>query len=114
MALPAPILPLDEVGSDAQSGGIQIFAGTRLGGELAPGRDSRQPLQDLPSLRAAETTESPWEVREMVLAHKVRNEVEAAYRRGDLFEQRALLMEAWARYVGRAEVVRFPSVRQPA
>ena len=32
----------------------------------------------------------------MALAHAVGNKVEAAYRRGDLFEKRAELMDAWA------------------
>lgn len=50
----------------------------------------------------------------MALAHKIRNEVEAAYRRGDLFQKRRDLAEAWARYVNGAEVVSFPGVRQPA
>jgi len=47
---------------------------------------------------AAETTNFPTEVCEMALAHTVRNKVEAAYRRGDLFEKRRELMAAWAKY----------------
>jgi integrase len=62
----------------------------------------------------AEETSFPSEVREMALAHKIPNAVEAAYRRGDLFDKRRDLAEAWARYVSGAEVVRFPSVRQSA
>jgi len=55
----------------------------------------------------AEETNFPNEVREMALAHAVSDKVEAAYRRGDLFQKRRDLMEAWARYAeGReAEVV---------
>ena len=34
----------------------------------------------------------------MALAHVVGDKVEAAYRRGDLFEKRRNLAEAWARY----------------
>jgi hypothetical protein len=34
----------------------------------------------------------------MALAHVVGDKVEAAYRRGDLFEKRRQLMDAWARY----------------
>jgi integrase len=49
---------------------------------------------------AAEETDFPNEVAEMALAHAVGNKVEAAYRRGDLFEKRRLLMEAWARWCG--------------
>ena len=48
---------------------------------------------------ATETTSFPNEVSEMALAHGVENKVEAAYRRGDLFEKRRGLMEAWAAYL---------------
>jgi len=47
---------------------------------------------------AAERTGFPAEVAEMALAHTVSDKVEAAYRRGDLFEKRRQLMDAWARY----------------
>ena len=45
---------------------------------------------------AAETTGFPHEVCEMALAHVITNRVERAYRRGDLFEKRRKLMDAWA------------------
>jgi hypothetical protein len=35
------------------------------------------------------------EVAEMALAHTVKDRVEAAFRRGDLFEKRRALMEQW-------------------
>lgn len=47
---------------------------------------------------AAERTNFPSEVVEMALAHIVGNRVEAAYRRGDLFEKRRRLMADWATY----------------
>ncbi|HEV8030972.1 MAG TPA: integrase arm-type DNA-binding domain-containing protein [Stellaceae bacterium] len=47
---------------------------------------------------AAERTAYPREVVEMALAHSIENRVEAAYRRGDLFEKRRQLMDAWASY----------------
>ena len=47
---------------------------------------------------AAETTAYPNHVVEMALAHAISNGVEAAYRRGDLFEKRRRLMEEWADY----------------
>ena len=34
----------------------------------------------------------------MALAHAVGDKVEAAYRRGDLFEKRRQLAEAWAKF----------------
>ena len=45
---------------------------------------------------AAERTDFPNEVVEMALAHTISNKVEAAYRRGDLFEKRRALAQAWA------------------
>jgi integrase len=47
---------------------------------------------------AAERTDFPSEVAEMALAHAVGDKVEAAYRRGDLFQKRRQLMDAWARF----------------
>lgn len=47
---------------------------------------------------AAERTNFPNEVAEMALAHAVGDKVEAAYRRGDLFEKRRLLMAEWEAY----------------
>jgi integrase len=85
-----------------------------------PGRDARRPLSDMSltavlrrigrgeitahgfrsSFRdwAAETTAYPTELVEMALSHAVSNKVEAAYRRGDLFEKRRRLMDDWAAY----------------
>jgi integrase len=48
----------------------------------------------------AECTDFPHEVAEMALAHAVGDKVEAAYRRGDLFEKRRKLMDEWAQYCG--------------
>jgi integrase len=47
---------------------------------------------------AAESTNYPREVAEAALAHTNRDKVEAAYRRSDLFEQRARLMADWGGY----------------
>ena len=45
-----------------------------------------------------ERTNFPREVSEAALAHAIGDKVEAAYRRGDLFEKRRQLMTAWARF----------------
>lgn len=89
-------------------------------GLVFPGRDTDRPLSDM-SLTAvlrrmeredltahgfrstfrdwaAELTHYPHEVAEMALAHAVGNKVEAAYRRGDLFEKRRGIMQDWADY----------------
>jgi integrase len=55
---------------------------------------------------AAETTNHPNHVVEMALAHEVADEVEAAYRRGDLFEKRQTLMKDWATYCNESRGVR--------
>ena len=47
---------------------------------------------------AAESTAYPGEMVEMALAHTIGNKVEAAYRRGDLFEKRRRLMQDWSDY----------------
>jgi integrase len=49
----------------------------------------------------AERSTFPREVAEAALAHTLRNQVEAAYQRGDLLAKRAQLMEAWGRYCDR-------------
>lgn len=59
---------------------------------------------------SAECTHFTNEVCEAALAHMIENKAEAAYRRGDLFDKRRKLMEAWAFYCaapGRGEVVSF-------
>lgn len=47
---------------------------------------------------SAEATDCAHEVCEMALAHVIGNKAEAAYRRGDLFERRRMLMDEWASY----------------
>jgi integrase len=44
---------------------------------------------------AGETTSFPREVIEHALAHKLKDQAEAAYQRGDLLQKRRLLMEDW-------------------
>jgi len=87
-----------------------VFAGSKAGRPLGPnamtsvlrriGRSEltvhgfRSTFRDW----AAERSNFPQEVCEMALAHAVSNQVEAAYRRGDLFTKRQQLMEAWSRF----------------
>ena len=69
---------------------------------------------------AEDETDHPREVVEAALGHTVRNPVEAAYARSDLFERRRRLMDDWADYLaGRTrdrEVARAaarPAVSRP-
>jgi integrase len=50
---------------------------------------------------AAEVSHFPNHVVEQALAHAIGNAVERAYRRGDLFEKRRVLMQEWAQFCSR-------------
>lgn len=94
--------------------GAHVFAGQRAGKTLSNMallmalRRMKRPDLTAHGFRstfrdwAAETTGFPSEVVEMALAHAVGDKVEAAYRRGDLFEKRRELMDAWASYCTKA------------
>ena len=62
---------------------------------------------------AAESTSYTSEVVEMALAHAIKNQTEAAYRRGDLFEKRSRLMADWDRFcntlIVNGDVIAFKS-----
>jgi integrase len=101
---------------------IEKMAKARIGDFIFPGFKAKRPLSDTAirlllhrmghvhatthgfrsSFRdwCAEQTAFPREVAEMALAHAIDNQVEAAYRRGDLFEKRRKLMDAWSNYCG--------------
>lgn len=106
--------------SDAAVSVIERMKKAKLGDHVFPGAKKGKPLSNM-SLTAvlrrmkrtdltahgfrstfrdwaAEQTNFPREVAEMSLAHAIGDKVEAAYRRGDLFEKRQRLMAAWARY----------------
>lgn len=51
----------------------------------------------------SERTNYPRDVAEMALAHTVGDKVEAAYRRGDLFEKRRLMMRDWGKFCGKVQ-----------
>jgi len=52
----------------------------------------------------SERTNYPRDVAEMALAHTIGNAVEAAYRRGDLFEKRTSLMQEWANFINQPSI----------
>ncbi len=93
----------------------RVLAGD--GDLVFPGRSGRRPMTNMVFLMllrrmkrevtahgfrsafrdwAAETTSHPREVCEMALAHTIADKTEAAYRRGDLFEKRRELLQAWS------------------
>ena len=55
-----------------------------------------------------EATSTPHAVAEAALAHAIPDKVEAAYRRGDLFEKRRALMAQWAEFCSRAPAAVVP------
>ena len=103
-----------------------VSARIEKGGKFVfPGRDKDKPLSNMAMLKllermergditvhgfrssfrdwAAECTNYPREVCEMALAHAIGSDVEAAYRRSDLFEKRRRLMNDWAKYCEQSE-----------
>jgi len=51
----------------------------------------------------SERTSYPRDVAEMALAHAIGDKVEAAYRRGDLFEKRRRMMREWGKFTGKVQ-----------
>ena len=100
---------LEEATALSDGSGL-LFPGTRPGRPLSENTHSKL-LRELgfatvthgfrSSFRdwAAEQTNAPHAVMEAALAHTIRNKVEAAYARSDLFEKRRTLMDAWAAYL---------------
>jgi integrase len=106
--------------SDAALAIVERLAAIRSGDFVFPGAREGRPLSNMAMLMtlrrmgrgeltahgfrssfrdwAAERTAFPAEVAEMALAHVVGNKVEAAYRRGDMFEKRRQLADAWAKF----------------
>lgn len=104
---------LENIPTEAVDGGDFVFPGGRQG----------QPLSNMAMLKllermgrndmtvhgfrstfrdwVAERTNFAAEVVEMALAHAIDSKTEAAYRRGDLFEKRRRLMDAWAEFCGK-------------
>ena len=99
-------------GGSADAGGWSRPVDLHPGGRKAPGSGRLRKLLRWNQIAAvphgfrssfrdwaAEETDHPREVVEAALAHVVKNKVEAAYRRTDLFERRRVLMEDWASYL---------------
>lgn len=63
---------------------------------------------------AGECTAFADSVAEAALAHRVGDETERAYRRGDAFQKRIKLMDAWAGYLDRPKSATVVEMRRPA
>lgn len=104
--------------SEAALAVLARMAEVRQGSFVFPGQKKERPLSNMVFLQllkrmecsdltahgfrstfrdwAAERAAFAREVAEMALAHTIGDKVEAAYRRGDLFDKRREIMEAWA------------------
>lgn len=104
--------------SEAALAVLATMAKVRQGTYVFPGQKKERPLSNMVFLQllkrmersdltahgfrstfrdwAAERTSFAREVAEMALAHTIGDKVEAAYRRGDLFDKRREIMETWA------------------
>ena len=109
--------------SPAAAGVAKTMSAARAGEFIFPGRKAKKPMSNMAMAKvlermgrdditvhgfratfktwATEMSSFPREVIEKALAHALESKVEAAYSRGDLFEKRRLLMEAWADYCAK-------------
>ena len=78
---------------------MTLVAVTRRMGVAAVPHGFRSTFRDW----CSERTNHPREVAEMALAHTIGDKVEAAYRRGDLFEKRRAMMSEWAAFLAKPE-----------
>lgn len=78
---------------------MSLTAVTRRMGVAAVPHGFRSTFRDW----AAERTAFPAEMAELALAHTIGNKVEAAYRRGDMFERRRRMMGDWAAFLDQVE-----------
>jgi integrase len=90
------VFPADKKGKHLSNGAMLALL-DRMGRSDITTHGFRSTFKDW----ATECTGFPSEVSEMALAHAVKDKTEAAYRRGDLFEKRRKLMDAWATYCGK-------------
>ncbi|HKM71547.1 MAG TPA: integrase arm-type DNA-binding domain-containing protein [Stellaceae bacterium] len=110
--------------SDAALAILEGIRKIRQGDQIFPGSKAGRPISNMAMLMllrrmgrgdltahgfrssfrdwVAERTTFPAEVAEMALAHAVADKVEAAYRRGDLFQKRRQLADAWAKFCAAA------------
>jgi integrase len=96
---------IEQMKSDQQ--GEFVFPGQRNGKPVSEAALLKLLKQTHPTLTihgfrssfrdwCAEMTNFPREVAEAALAHTLKDKTEAAYQRGDMFEKRRKLMEAWS------------------
>jgi integrase len=90
-----------------------LFPNDRTGGRMSPNallallRRMKRADVTVHGMRSAfrtwvsEATSFPNDAAELALAHRVSDKVEAAYRRGTMFNKRRVMMEAWASFCAK-------------
>jgi integrase len=101
----AMVRALRRINAERTAGGLPRYVDPLQNGRDVVPHGFRSSFDDW----AHERTNFQNHVIEMALSHAIEDEVEAAYRRGDLFEKRRRLMDAWAAYccggLGKSQVV---------
>jgi integrase len=89
---------IGRMNGDRSQAGLACYVDPKRGNAEVTPHGFRSTFRDW----ASERTNFPSEVVEMALAHAIDDKVEAAYRRGDLFDKRRRLMSAWADFCGKS------------
>ncbi len=92
-----PVFPGWKVGAGLSNGAILALMRKMQFGNYTP-HGFRSTFRDWASDRA-HTFQN--ETIELALAHSIKNQAEAAYRRGDQLERRRELMTSWGEYIGK-------------
>lgn len=82
---------IDRINETREAKGLPLWLDPKTGTPVVP-HGFRSSFRDW----AAEVTDYPNEMGELALAHTVGDKVEAAYRRGNMFEKRRKMMNDWA------------------
>jgi integrase len=88
------LFPGQKRGTGLSNMAMLVLLQRRMGRRDVTAHGARSAFSDW----AFEVSSFSSELREKALAHSIRNESEAAYRRGDALDKRRPLMDAWARW----------------
>jgi integrase len=88
---------IKRMGRERAKAGLPHYTDPKQNGRIVTVHGFRSTFRDWVS----ECTAFAKEVAEQALAHGIKDETEAAYRRGDLLAKRARLMAAWAKFLAK-------------
>jgi integrase len=92
---------IDRMNEDRVKAGLPKWVDPQQGNREIVPHGFRSTFKDW----CSEVTSYPNDMSEMALSHTLPDKVEASYRRGDMREKRRKLMEAWAAYCARTNIV---------